>query len=181
MNAPGEIILFQTEDGQTHIDIRLVGETVCLSAGQISAEAAKAHAENQYELYRRTLDAQPSPEEVHFEVAVNKAKQLTKTKKKHPQISQMDADSKPNGSNLRKSAQSSDAISWGPIMNAPCEITVFRIKRGWIAEQLEAQEEAVQTVALDACRATAQENARIEGELVTVRQKMDGYLKELGL
>jgi hypothetical protein len=36
-------------------------------------------------------------------------------------------------------------------------------------------------VALDACRATAQENARIEGELVTVRQKMDGYLKELGL
>jgi hypothetical protein len=108
MNAPGEIILFQTEDGQTHIDIRLVGETVCLSAGQISAEAAKAHAENQYELYRRTLDAQPSPEEVHFEVAVNKAKQLTKTKKKHPQISQMDADSKPNGSNLRKSAQSAD-------------------------------------------------------------------------
>ena len=32
MNDPGEIILFQTEDGQTRIDVRLVGETVWLSA-----------------------------------------------------------------------------------------------------------------------------------------------------
>jgi type I restriction enzyme M protein len=29
--------------------------------------------------------------------------------------------------------------------------------------------------------AVKKEIARIEGELVTVRQKMDGYLKELGL
>lgn len=36
MNDPGELILFQTEDGQTRIDVRLVGETVWLSAGQIS-------------------------------------------------------------------------------------------------------------------------------------------------
>jgi hypothetical protein len=36
MNDPGEIILFQTEDGQTRIDVRLVGETVWLSAGQIA-------------------------------------------------------------------------------------------------------------------------------------------------
>jgi hypothetical protein len=36
MNDPGELILFQTEDGQTHIDVRLVGETVWLSAGQIA-------------------------------------------------------------------------------------------------------------------------------------------------
>jgi len=35
MNDPGELILFQTEDGQTRIDVRLVGETVWLSAGQI--------------------------------------------------------------------------------------------------------------------------------------------------
>lgn len=36
MNDPGEILLFQTEDGQTRIDVRLVGETVWLSAGQIA-------------------------------------------------------------------------------------------------------------------------------------------------
>ncbi len=36
MNDPGEIILFQAEDGQTRIDVRLVGETVWLSAGQIA-------------------------------------------------------------------------------------------------------------------------------------------------
>jgi len=36
MNDPGEIILFQTEDGQTRIDVRLVNETVWLSAGQIA-------------------------------------------------------------------------------------------------------------------------------------------------
>jgi hypothetical protein len=36
MNDPGEIILFQTEDGQTRIDVRLVGESVWLSAGQIA-------------------------------------------------------------------------------------------------------------------------------------------------
>jgi hypothetical protein len=31
MNDPGEIILFQTEDGQTRIDVRLINETVWLS------------------------------------------------------------------------------------------------------------------------------------------------------
>ena len=36
MNDPGEILLFQTEDGQTRIDVRLVNETVWLSAGQIA-------------------------------------------------------------------------------------------------------------------------------------------------
>ncbi|MBP6506965.1 MAG: virulence RhuM family protein [Opitutaceae bacterium] len=36
MNDPGELLLFQTEDGQTRIDVRLVGETVWLSAGQIA-------------------------------------------------------------------------------------------------------------------------------------------------
>jgi len=36
MSDPGEIILFQTEDGQTRIDVRLVNETVWLSAGQIA-------------------------------------------------------------------------------------------------------------------------------------------------
>lgn len=36
MNDPGEIILFQTEDGQTQVDVRLVNETVWLSAGQMA-------------------------------------------------------------------------------------------------------------------------------------------------
>src|SRR5882762_7021641 len=36
MSDPGEIILFQTEDGQTRVDVRLVDETVWLSAGQMS-------------------------------------------------------------------------------------------------------------------------------------------------
>jgi len=35
-NDPGEIIIFQTEDGQTRVDVRLVSETVWLSAGQIA-------------------------------------------------------------------------------------------------------------------------------------------------
>jgi hypothetical protein len=36
MVNPGEIILYQTEDGQSRIDVRLVNETVWLSAGQMS-------------------------------------------------------------------------------------------------------------------------------------------------
>lgn len=36
MNDPGEIILFQTEDGQARIEVRLVNETVWLSAGQMA-------------------------------------------------------------------------------------------------------------------------------------------------
>jgi len=36
MKDPGELLLFQTEDGQTRIDVRLVGENVWLSAGQIA-------------------------------------------------------------------------------------------------------------------------------------------------
>lgn len=82
MNDLGEFILFQTEDGQTCIDVRPVGETVWLSAGQITGEAARALAEQHYETYRRSLDAQPSPVEVHFDEAVKKAKQLSQPKKK---------------------------------------------------------------------------------------------------
>ena len=36
MKDPGDFLLFQTEDGQTRIDVRLVDETVWLSAGQIA-------------------------------------------------------------------------------------------------------------------------------------------------
>ena len=51
-------------------------------AGRITAAAARTHAEHQYEAYRRTLDSQPSPVEVHFDEAVQKAKQLAAPKKK---------------------------------------------------------------------------------------------------
>jgi hypothetical protein len=36
MSEAGEIILFQTEDRQTRMDVRLVNETVWLSAGQMA-------------------------------------------------------------------------------------------------------------------------------------------------
>ena len=36
MKDPGELLLFQTEDGQTRIDVRLVGETVWLSFAQLA-------------------------------------------------------------------------------------------------------------------------------------------------
>lgn len=36
MQNPGEILLYQTEDGQSRIDVRLVDETVWLSAGQMA-------------------------------------------------------------------------------------------------------------------------------------------------
>jgi hypothetical protein len=36
MQNPGEILLYQTEDGQSRIDVRLVNETVWLSAGQMA-------------------------------------------------------------------------------------------------------------------------------------------------
>jgi hypothetical protein len=36
MNDPGEILLFQTEDGSSRLEVRLVNETVWLSAGPIA-------------------------------------------------------------------------------------------------------------------------------------------------
>jgi len=36
MNDPGEILLLHIKDGHTRIDVRLVSETVWLSAGQIA-------------------------------------------------------------------------------------------------------------------------------------------------
>ena len=44
--------------------------------------AARAEAAQKYEKFRRTLDAQPSSVEVHFDEAVKKAKQLEQPKKK---------------------------------------------------------------------------------------------------
>jgi hypothetical protein len=62
--------------------IQLSEREILTHAGKITAEAARAHAEHHYETYRRTLDTQPSPVEVHFDEAVQKAKQLAELKKK---------------------------------------------------------------------------------------------------
>ena len=62
--------------------IQLSEREILTHAGKIIAEAARALAEQEYEKYRRTLDTQPSPVEVHFDEAVKKAKQLAQPKKK---------------------------------------------------------------------------------------------------
>ena len=62
--------------------IQLSEREILTHAGKITAEAARALAEQEYEKYRRTLDTQPSPVEVHFDEAVKKAKQLAQPKKK---------------------------------------------------------------------------------------------------
>lgn len=62
--------------------IQLSEREILTHAGKITAEAARALAEQEYEKYRRTLDSQLSPVEVHFDEAVQKAKQLAQTKKK---------------------------------------------------------------------------------------------------
>jgi len=61
--------------------IQLSEREILTHAGKITAEAARAMAEQEYEKYRRTLVAQPSPVEVHFDEAVKKAKQLAQSKK----------------------------------------------------------------------------------------------------
>lgn len=62
--------------------IQLSEREILTHAGKITAEAARALAEEEYEKYRRTLDTQPSPVEVHFDEAVKKAKQLGQAKRK---------------------------------------------------------------------------------------------------
>ena len=61
--------------------IQLSEREILTHTGKITAEAARALAEQEYEKYRHTLDTQPSPVEVHFDEAVKKAKQLAQPKK----------------------------------------------------------------------------------------------------
>ena len=61
--------------------IQLSEREILTHTGKITAEAAHALAEQEYEKYRRTLDAQPSPVEMHFDEAVKQAKQLAQPKK----------------------------------------------------------------------------------------------------
>lgn len=60
--------------------VQLSEREILTHAGKITAEAARAMAEKEFEKYRRVLDAAPSPVEVHFEKAVKKAKQLVELK-----------------------------------------------------------------------------------------------------
>lgn len=62
--------------------IQLSEREILTHAGKITAEAARTHAEQEYAKYRRSLDAQPSPVEAHFDEAVKIAKQLAKPTKK---------------------------------------------------------------------------------------------------
>jgi hypothetical protein len=73
-----------TRDWITKLDqfIQLSEREILTHAGKITAEAARALAEQEYEKYRRTLDTQPSPVEEHFDEAVKKARQLAQPKKK---------------------------------------------------------------------------------------------------
>ena len=62
--------------------LQLSEREILTHAGTVTAEAARALAEQEYDKYQRQLDAQPSPVEVHFDEAVKKAKQLRQPKKK---------------------------------------------------------------------------------------------------
>ena len=55
-----KIIIYQTEDGQTQIDVRLENDTVWLNVTQMSAlfdkeESQLSQREKQYEYYRNKL------------------------------------------------------------------------------------------------------------------------------
>ena len=50
-----KIIIYQTEDGQTQIDVRLENDTVWLNVTQMSALFDKEESEKQYEYYRNKL------------------------------------------------------------------------------------------------------------------------------
>ena len=88
--------------------LQLSEREILTHAGTISADAARALADKEYEKYRRQLDALPSAVEQHFEAAVNQAKRLEKSAKGDPQISPISADASGAFPPLRKSAKSAD-------------------------------------------------------------------------
>ncbi len=62
--------------------LKISGRKLLDHAGNISAEAAKAKAEAEYEKFRALEDAKPSPVEIAFEAAVKKLKPLKPAKGK---------------------------------------------------------------------------------------------------
>jgi hypothetical protein len=62
--------------------LKISGRKLLDHAGQISAEAAKAKAEQEYAHYRALLDAQPRLVDADFEAAVKQLKQLPASRRK---------------------------------------------------------------------------------------------------
>ena len=62
--------------------LKISGRKLLDHAGEVSHEAALAKAEAEYEKFRLLEDAKPSPVELAFNEAIQKAKQLTGAVKK---------------------------------------------------------------------------------------------------
>ena len=71
-------------DWVTKLDefLKISGRKLLDHAGQISAEAAKAKAEQEYAHYRALLDTQPRPVDAAFEAVVKAMKKLPAPKPK---------------------------------------------------------------------------------------------------
>ena len=64
--------------------MRISGRELLDHAGQISAEQARLKAEDEYERYRRLLDAQPRRIDAEFEKAAKELKKLPQPGKPKP-------------------------------------------------------------------------------------------------
>jgi hypothetical protein len=64
--------------------MRISGRELLDHAGQISAEQARLKAENEYERYRKLLDAQPQRIDAEFEKAAKALKKLPRPRKPKP-------------------------------------------------------------------------------------------------
>ena len=64
--------------------LKVSGRKLLDHAGKITAEAAKAKAEREYDRYHALLDAQPRPVDADFEQTVKKLQQLPKPAKRKP-------------------------------------------------------------------------------------------------
>ncbi len=64
--------------------LKISGRELLSHAGQISAEAARAKAEQEYDRYRVLADGQPRPVDADFEQAVTKVQRLPRLKKPKP-------------------------------------------------------------------------------------------------
>jgi len=64
--------------------LKISGRKLLDHAGKISAEAAKAKAETEYEKFRGLEAAKPSPVEIDFQATIEQVKQLKKPRKKKP-------------------------------------------------------------------------------------------------
>ena len=64
--------------------MRISGRKLLDHAGQISAEQARLKAENEYERYRKLLDAQPQRIDAEFEKAAKALKKLPRPRKPKP-------------------------------------------------------------------------------------------------